>query len=107
MPEGERLAAQVGALLMAPLPLGPLQQPGRGAALLVAMLALAAGICDPARSRAARAAMAAIVTAVAVAPWLVPMGPLHAGLTLLLCALVLLALAVLHASATDIARHDG
>jgi len=99
MPAGERLAAQVGALLMTPLPLGPLQQPGRGAALLVAMLAIAHGVCDPARPRAARAAMAAIVAAVAVAPRLVPMGPLHAGLTLPVCALVLLALTILHRSA--------
>ncbi len=99
MPDGERLAAQVGALLMAPLPLGPLQQPGRSAALLVAMLAVASGICDPARARAARGAMAAIMAVVAIAPWLVPMGALHAGLTLVVCALVLVALAILHASA--------
>jgi hypothetical protein len=99
MPSGERLAAQVGALLMTPLALGPLQQPGRGVALLVAMIALATGVCDPARAGGARAAMAAIVAVVALAPWLVPMGALHAGLTIAVCALTLLGLTIHHLSA--------
>lgn len=90
---GLSLAAEVSAMLIAPLPLG-YQQPARFAVLLVPMLVIAAAAVEKSRPRARRLILSAILLLVGLAPWLVPIGPELCLLSPLLCFATLLGLAV-------------
>jgi hypothetical protein len=90
---GLPLAAEVGAMLMAPLPLG-YQQPARFAALLVPMLVIAAAATDGSRPRSQRLFLLAIMLLVGAVPWMVPLGPELCLLSPLICFASLLGLAI-------------
>jgi hypothetical protein len=91
-------AAEVAAMLLAPLPLGGLQQPARASVLVVATLTMAAAAFDGRRAPRARVSLAALLAAIGVSSYTVPLGPLHFLLTLPLCLMALAGLAIARAA---------
>jgi hypothetical protein len=85
------LASEAAAMLLAPLPLGGLQQPARACALLAATLVLAAAAFDGEgrRSPPMRAALAGVLAIIAVLVIAVPIGPLHFLVTMPVCLVTL------------------
>jgi hypothetical protein len=102
---GMPAACELAAILMVGLPLGNHQQPARDIALLPAMLVIAAVTFDARRSPRLRAILGAILVAIAVSTHAVPMGPVHFLLTLPVCVLALIGLAIVRAMPSD--RADG
>ena len=90
---GLSLAAEVAAMLIAPLPLG-YQQPARFAALLVPMLVIATAATDGSRPQRTRLVLMAVMLFVGTAPWLVPLGPPLCVLSPFICLASLLGLAI-------------
>ncbi len=88
------MAAEAAALLMAPLPLGGLQQPARACVLVAATFVMAAAASDRRCTPAARATLVGLLLAMAIAIFAVPIGPLHFLLTLPICLLGLAGLAI-------------
>jgi Glycosyltransferase family 87 len=87
-------AAELAAILLVALPVGALQQPARGVALLTAMLVIAAAAFADARSSWSRIALFAVLAFVGISSQVVPMGPLFALLTLPICIAALAGLAI-------------
>jgi hypothetical protein len=102
---GMPAACELAAILLIGLPLGNHQQPARDIALLPAMLVIAAVTFDARRSLRQRAILGAILVAIGVSTHVVPMGPVHFLLTLPICVLALIGLAIVRAMPS--ARHDG
>ena len=75
-------AAELAAILLVALPLGALQQPARGVALLIAMLIIAAAAFADGRSPWSRISLFAVLAFIGISSHVVPMGPLFALLTL-------------------------
>ena len=90
---GLPMAAEVAALLMVPLPIG-YQQPARMVVLLVATLVLAAAALDTAREARTRYALWTSLLLVGTIPWVVPLGPAHCVVTLVVCVLSLVGLSI-------------
>jgi hypothetical protein len=97
---GYRAAAQceAAAILLAGQPLGGLQQPARGIVLLAPTLLIASAIFAPAQARGSRIALIAVLFAMGVLAQLVPLGPIFFLLTVPVCLLALLGLAIVRAS---------
>jgi hypothetical protein len=79
------------------LPLGNHQQPARGIVLLAPMLVIASAIFDARQSPRARAMLGGILIAIGISSHVVPMGTMHALLTLPICILSLIALSIVRA----------
>jgi hypothetical protein len=90
--------ADLAAILLVALPMGALQQPARGVALLIAMLVIATAAFADERSRWSRIALFAVLAFTGISTLVVPMGPLFALLTLPVCIVGLAGLAI--------ARHE-
>ena len=88
---GLPLAAEVAAMLIAPLPLG-FQQPARAAVLLVPMLVVATAAIDESRPLRTRYSLFLIMLFVGLMPWLVPFGPVQLILMPWFCIASLLGL---------------
>lgn len=93
-PGAETLAMEASVLLIAPLPLGGLQQIARSAVFLVPALVLASSVLDRRASWTARAVILTTFGAMTVGPRLLPIGQQHTVLTAVLCLSVLLSLAL-------------
>ncbi len=93
-------ACDFAAILMIGLPLGNHQQPARGIVLLASALVIASAIFDPRQSPRRRSVLGGLLLAIGVSSHAVPMGPLHFLLTLPICMLSLLGLAVVRAMPT-------
>jgi hypothetical protein len=90
--------AELAAILLVALPIGALQQPARGVALLIAMLVIATAAFADERSRWSRIVLFAVLAFTGIATLVVPIGPLFSLLTLPVCIVVLAGLAI--------ARHE-
>jgi hypothetical protein len=96
-PSGRRAACELAAILLIGLPLGNHQQPARGIVLLAPMLVIASAIFDARQSPRARAMLGGILIAIGISSHVVPMGTMHALLTLPICILSLIALSIVRA----------
>jgi hypothetical protein len=99
LPGGKILAAEVGALLIAPLPLGGLQQIARSVVFLVAALSIVNAVFERQTPRSWRVVLILILLAVAIVPRVVPLGQVQCVVTAALCILTLLGLAMTRALA--------
>jgi hypothetical protein len=97
---GLLLAAEVAAMLIAPLPLG-YQQPGRACVFLAPMLVLAAVAIDESRLPRTRYSLLLVMLFVGIVPWLLPIGPPLWIATLFLCVASLLGLVIATRGAVD------
>lgn len=88
------MACEAAAMLLAPLPLGGLQQPARACVLAAATLVMAAAAVDERRARAIRGVLAGLLVAIGIAVVAVPIGPLHFLLTMPVCLAALAGLAL-------------
>jgi hypothetical protein len=97
---GPLIASEAAALLLAPLPLGGLQQPARACVLVTATLVVAAAIFDEHRSFRVRATLAGSLVLIAVLAIAVPIGPLNCLVTMPICWLALGGLALTRRTST-------
>jgi Glycosyltransferase family 87 len=88
------IATELAAILLTALPVGALQQPARGVAILIAMLVIAAAAFADGTSPRSRIALLAVLAFVGISSQMVPMGPLFALLTLPICLAAVAGLAI-------------
>ena len=92
-------ACEFAAILLIGLPLGNHLQPARGVVLLAPMLVIASAVFDARQPPRLRAILGGILIAIGISSHAVPMGQVHALLTLPICMLSLIGLAIVRRSA--------
>lgn len=93
LPPGPVMAAEFGALLMAPLPLGGFQQLARSVVFVVGLMVCVAAVFNEETSSRARLGLAIITSVIAVLPWCFPAAPVQHVVMFAVCILSLSGLA--------------
>jgi len=97
LPSGPIMAAELSAILIAPLPIGGVQQMSRAVVFVVAMMVCAAAIFDEKISSPARRGLAIITGVITVLPWCIPVTQVELVVMFAVCILSLTGLALARA----------